>query len=75
MKQSKSTWWMKYLAPEVRADLIDHPNGRLHGKFHKLIHILFSVFLVLLDIIKRRWYPNWREYATCAAGKPAPHFE
>ena len=37
VKQYKSTWCTRYLAPEVRADLIDHPNGRLHGK----VRILF----------------------------------
>ena len=76
MKQyDESTWWTRYLAPEVRTDLINHPNGRLHGKFCKLFHISFSVFfLVLLDILKRRWYyPAWREYHTCAAGKPVSH--
>ena len=36
MKQYESTWWTRYLAPEVRDTLIDHPNGRLHGKFRKL---------------------------------------
>jgi hypothetical protein len=75
MKQYESTWWTRYLAPEVRADLIDHPNGRLHGKFRKLFHISFSVFLVLLEVLKRRWYPNWRDYATCAAGKPVSNIE
>jgi hypothetical protein len=75
MKQYESTWWTRYLAPEGRADLIDHPNGRLHGKFRKLFHISFSVFLVLLEVLKRRWYPTWREYGTCAAGKPVSHIE
>ena len=75
MKQYESTWWSRYLAPEVTADLIDHPNGRLHGKFRKFFHILFSVYLVLLEGLKRRWYPNWRDYATCAAGKPVSHIE
>ena len=59
----------------MRTDLIDHPSGRLHGKFRKLFHISFSVFLVLLEVLKRRWYPNWRDYATCAAGKPVSHIE
>ena len=56
MKQYESTWWTRYLAPEVRADLIDHPTGtcRLHEKFRKLFHISFSVFLVLLEVLKRR---------------------
>ena len=75
MKQYESTWWTRYLAPEVRADLIDHPTGRLHEKFRKLFHILFSVFLVLLEVLKRRWHPNWRDYTTCAAGKPVSHIE
>ena len=77
MKQYESTWWTRYLArPEVRANLIDHPNGKHHGKFRKLVHVSFSVFLELLDILKRRWYPNWREYGTCcAAGKPVLHIE
>ena len=61
MKQYESTWWTRYLAPEVRTDLIDHPNGRHHGKFRVLFHVSFSVFLEWLDILKRRWYPNWRE--------------
>ena len=63
------------MAPEGRADLMDHPTGRLHGKFRKLFHIWFSVFLVLLEILKRRWYPQSRDYATCAAGKPVLHIE
>ena len=37
MKQYESMWWTRYLAPEVRADLMDHPTGRLHGKFRKQI--------------------------------------
>ena len=72
MKQYESTWWTRYLAPEVvRATLIDHLNGRPHEKFRKLFHLSFSVFLVLLEVLKRKWCPNWREYGTCAAGKPA----
>ena len=55
---------------------MDYPNGRLNGKFRKLFHVsFFCVFLVLLDILKRRWYPTWREYHTCAAGKPVSHIE
>jgi hypothetical protein len=75
MKQYESTWWTRYLVPEARANLIDHPNGRRHGQFRKLFHIWFSVVLGLLDILKRGWYPNWRAYATCAAGKPVLHIE
>ena len=75
MKQYESTWWTRYLAPEVRATLIDHPNGRLHEKFRKLFHISFSVFLMLLEVLKRRWYPNWRDFATCQAGKPVSNIE
>jgi hypothetical protein len=32
MKQyERSTWWTtRYLVPEARADLMDHPSGRLH---------------------------------------------
>jgi hypothetical protein len=52
MKQYESSWWTRYLAPQMRAD----PNGRRLGKFHKLFHISYSVFLVLLDNLKRRWY-------------------
>ena len=75
MNQYESTWWTRYLVPEARADLIDHPDGRLHGKYCRLFHISFSVFLVLLDILKR-WYPNWRKYATsCTVGKPVSHIE
>ena len=60
----------------MRANLIDHPDGRLHGKFRRLLHISFSVFLVLLDIVKREWYPNWREHhGICAAGKAVLHIE
>ena len=45
MKQYESTWWTRYLAPaEDRADLMDHPTGRLHEKLRKLFHISFSVF-------------------------------
>ena len=76
MKQYESTWWTRYLAPEVRADLIDHPTGRLHGKFRKLFHsISFLVFLELLEVLKRRWHSYWRDYATCAAGKPVSNIE
>ena len=75
MKQYESTWLTRYLVPEARADLMDHPTNRLHGKFNKLFHILFSVFLVLLEVLKRRWYPNRREYSTCEAGKPVSNIE
>ena len=76
MKQYESTWcWTRYLASEVRADLMYHPTDRLHGTFRKLLHISFSVFLELLEVLKRRWYPNWRNYATCAAGKPVSNIE
>ena len=64
MKQYESTLWTRYLALEVRADLIDHPTGRLHEKFRKLFHISFSVFLVLLEVLKRRWHSNWRDYVS-----------
>ena len=78
MNQYESTWWTRYLVPEARASLIDHPNGRLvHGKFCRLFHIcsLSVSLLVLFDILTRRWYPHWREYAMCAAGKPVSHIE
>ena len=74
-KQYESTLWTRYLVPEARPNLINHPNGRLNGKFHKLFHISVSVFLVLLGILKSRWDPNWRDNATCAAGKPVLHIE
>ena len=44
MKKYESTWWTRYLAPEGRVDLMNHPTGRLHEKFRKLFHISFSVF-------------------------------
>ena len=75
-QQYESTcWWTRYLAPKGRADLLDHPIGRLHGKFRRLFDISFSVFLALLEVLKRRWYPNWRDYATCRAGKPVSQIE
>ena len=52
---------------------MDHPNPMedFMESFANFSPISFSVFLVLLDILKRRWYPTWRESHTCAAGKPA----
>ena len=45
MKQYECSWWTRYLEPEMRADLMDHPNGRLHGKFCKLFqpYIVFCL--------------------------------
>lgn len=73
--QRDSLWWKDYLAPAPRAELAQHPHGRLAVLFRRDFHTPYALYRDLVDLCKDRWYQEWHEDKVCRAGKPVSNLE
>jgi hypothetical protein len=73
--QTRSLWWLRHLAPEVRDVYIADPHGREATKFRRLFRVPFALFLDLVAMARERWWRDWSPQKVDASGRIVSNLE
>ena len=71
--KEESTWWIKFLSPEMMLDMETEIDGRVVTKFRRNFRVLYKLYKTeILPLAAEWWFPNWHPDKVNACGKRWP---
>ncbi|KAI2512244.1 Plant transposon protein [Fragilaria crotonensis] len=69
-KKEDSTWWRKYLNPDMTLNMEVEPQGRVAKKFRRNFRVPYLMYKTkILAMAKDRWWPTWHDKKVDAFGR------
>ena len=73
---NNSTWWLLFLTPEARTELMSDPHGKVSSQFRRAFRVPYLLFKEkILEFSVRRWWPDWNQHKVDAFGRPVAYLE
>jgi hypothetical protein len=65
-----STWWLLFLTPEARTELMSDPHGKVSSNFCRAFRVPYLYFKEkILEFAVCRWWPDWNHHKVDAFGR------
>ena len=73
VRKEDSTWWIKFLTPEMRLDMETEIDGRVATKFRRNFRVPYKLYKTeILALAAEWWFPNWHSDKVDACRKRWP---